>query len=142
MLVVPLRWRCGRAPSVIVRQRPRRFLFAGRRALAGRRRSRRRSSITRRFNHTYLDGYVSYKFGRDDPGFSLGVERPLFGGPWLFVGGEVHDVTTSDDLWRITAFEQTLVSLTFKNSFRDYYRRQGGQMFARPARREPQRVQR
>jgi len=83
----------------------------------------------RRFNHTYLDGHFSYKFGRDDPGFSAGAERPLFGGPWLFVGGEVHDVTTSDDLWRITSIEQSIVALTFKNSFRDYYRRQGGQIF-------------
>jgi outer membrane protein assembly factor BamA len=82
------------------------------------------------FNHAYLDGFVSYKFGRDDPGFSLGGERPLFGGPWLFVGGEVHDISASDDLWRITSFEQTAVSLTFKNSFRDYYRRQGGQVFS------------
>ena len=30
----------------------------------------------RNFNHTFLDGYVSYKFGRDDPGYSAGVERP------------------------------------------------------------------
>ena len=48
----------------------------------------------------------------------------------MFVGGEVHDVSASDDLWRITSFEQSVVSLTFKNSFRDYYRRQGGQVFA------------
>ena len=82
------------------------------------------------FNHTFIDGYVSYKFGRDDPGFSAGFERPIFRGPArLFLGGEAHDVTTSDDLWRITSFEQTLVSVGFKNSFRDYYRRKGGQVF-------------
>jgi outer membrane protein assembly factor BamA len=84
----------------------------------------------RNFNHTFIDGYASYKFGRDDPGYSAGVERPLFSGPVrLFLGGEIHDVTASDDWWRISTFEQTLVSLGFKNSFRDYYRRRGGQVF-------------
>ena len=82
------------------------------------------------FNHTFLDGYVSYKFGRDDPGYSAGVERPLFRGPArLFVGGEIHDVTASDDWWRISTFEQALVSVAFKNTFRDYYRRRGAQVF-------------
>lgn len=84
----------------------------------------------RRFNHTFIDGYASYKFGRDDPGYSAGVERPIFRGPAkLFLGGEIHDVTASDDWWRISTFEQTLASLGFKNTFRDYYRRRGGQVF-------------
>lgn len=84
----------------------------------------------RHFNHTFADGYVSYKFGRDDPGYSAGVERPVLRGPArLFLGGEIHDVTASDDWWRISTFEQALVSLTFKNTFRDYYRRRGAQVF-------------
>jgi outer membrane protein assembly factor BamA len=82
------------------------------------------------FNHTHLNGYVSYKFGRDDPGYSAGIERPIFGGPRLFLGGEIHDVTASDDLWRVSTLEQTLVAIGFKNSFRDYYRRRGRQLFA------------
>ena len=84
----------------------------------------------RRFNHTFVEGYVSYKFGRDDPGYSLGLERPLFRGPArLYVGGEIHDVTASDDWWRVSTLEQALVSVGFKNSFRDYYRRRGAQFF-------------
>jgi outer membrane protein assembly factor BamA len=81
------------------------------------------------FNHTFIAAYVSYKFGRDDPGYSIGVERPLFLGPRVYVGAELHDMTASDDLWRISAFEQALVSVGFKNSFRDYYRRKGAQVF-------------
>jgi Omp85 superfamily domain len=81
------------------------------------------------FNHTYLDGYVSYKFGHDQPGYSFGGERPIFHAPTLFLGAEVHDVTASDDLWRLTTLEQTFVSAGFKNTFRDYYRRRGGQVF-------------
>ena len=82
-----------------------------------------------RFNHTFIEGYASYKFGREEPGYSLGVERPFFGGPRVFLGVETHDVTTSDDLWRLSSFEQAMVSLAFKNSFRDYYRRRGNQVF-------------
>jgi hypothetical protein len=83
-----------------------------------------------RFNHAYINGYVSYKFGRDDPGYSFGAERPLFGSAArLFLGGEAHDMTASDDLWRISSLEQSLVAVGFKNSFRDYYRRHGAQVF-------------
>lgn len=82
-----------------------------------------------RFNHTFVEGYVSYKFGREQPGYSVGVERPFLGTPKLFAGAELHDVTASDDLWRLSAFEQTVASLGFKNTFRDYYRRRGAQVF-------------
>ena len=82
-----------------------------------------------RFNHTVLDAYVSYKFGREQAGFSVGGERPFFGGPRLFLGAEAHDLTVSDDLWRISTVEQSLASVAFKNTFRDYYRRRGAQIF-------------
>ena len=38
--------------------------------------------------------------------------------------------TASDDLWRISPIEQAVVAVTFKNSFRDYYRRRGLQVNA------------
>jgi outer membrane protein assembly factor BamA len=82
-----------------------------------------------RFNHTVIDASASYKFAREAAGYSLGAERPLFGGPRLFAGAEIHDLSASDDLWRVTAAEQTLAALLFKNTFRDYYRRHGGQVF-------------
>jgi hypothetical protein len=81
-------------------------------------------------NHTFINGAVSYKFGHDAAGYTLGLERPLFKGPRLFVGAEIHDMTASDDLWRISPLEQSLVALGFKNSFRDYYRRRGTQVFS------------
>jgi outer membrane protein assembly factor BamA len=82
-----------------------------------------------RFNHTFIDGYLSYKLGRGDAGYSLGAERPFFGAPKLFLGAELHDMTASDDLWRLTSVEQTIASVGFKNTFRDYYRRRGAQVF-------------
>jgi hypothetical protein len=81
------------------------------------------------FNHAFVDSYVAYKFGSDRPGYSAGGERPIFRSPKLFLGAEFHDISTSDDLWRLTGPEQTVASLGFKNSFRDYYRRRGVQIF-------------
>jgi hypothetical protein len=83
-----------------------------------------------RFRHTFASGYVSYKFGREDPGYAAGVEQVVLVKPALFVGASVHDLSASDDMWRLTATEQSLVSLTFKNTFRDYYRRRGTQVHA------------
>jgi len=128
VLVVPLRWRRGHT-SVRLGTADREDLYSPVDAFAP---SIGFSSTIfdhGKFNHTVIDGYVSYKFGREDPGYSFGAERPLFGGPRLFLGGEVHDVSASDDLWRLTTIEQTLVSVGFKNTFRDYYRRRGGQLF-------------
>jgi len=83
-----------------------------------------------RFNHTFVDGYVSYKFARDTPGYSFGLERPLFRAPKLYLGAEIHDLTASDDWWRLSTGEQSLVSFGFKDTYRDYYRRRGLQTFA------------
>src|SRR4029078_9428225 len=82
------------------------------------------------FNHTHLSAYASYKFASDRFGYSIGGERPIFNGPRLFLGAEAHDLTTSDDLWRVTPIEQSLAAGGVKNSFRDYYRRRGAQVFA------------
>ncbi|MGE5813687.1 MAG: BamA/TamA family outer membrane protein [Acidobacteriota bacterium] len=85
----------------------------------------------RRFAHTYLQGYVSYKFARDAVGYNLGLERPIVGGPdtpRLLATAELHDATGSDDFWRLSIAEQSLVSLAFKNSFRDYYDQRGYQL--------------
>ncbi len=87
----------------------------------------------RRFNHTYLQAYVSYKFSRDTAGYFVGLERPIVGGagtPRLLFNAGVYDTTASDDFWRLSIAEQSLVSLTFKNSFRDYYRERGYQIGA------------
>ena len=128
VLVIPLRWRHARV-SVDTGTDGREDLFSpvdGFSPALG-------ASVTifdhTKLNHTLIDGYASYKFGREDASYSLGFERPLFGAPKLFLGAEAHDVTASDDLWRLTSTEQTLVSIAFKNTFREYYRRRGAQLF-------------
>lgn len=85
---------------------------------------------TRRFNHTYVEGYGAYRFGSEKWGYSLGLERPIWHRPKLFVGAEVHDILASDDRWRLSVNEQSLVAMAFRNSFRDYYRRRGYQVNA------------
>lgn len=90
------------------------------------------------FNYTLVNGFASWKFGREQTGFSLGVERPLLSDTRLFLGTEAHDLTASDDFWRIGSGEQTLAALGVKRSFRDYYRRRGMQVFGgfRPSRKQ------
>ena len=89
----------------------------------------------KRFNHAYWAGHVTYKFGPERIGYSLGFEKPFFGDAILQVGASIHDLTASDDQWRLGDLEQSLVALTFRNTFRDYYRRKGYQLHAavRPA---------
>jgi len=82
------------------------------------------------FNHTYIEGYATYRFGSDRWGYSIGFERPLFQTPRLSVGAAVHDLLASDDRWRVSMDEQSLVAMGFRNSFRDYYRRRGYQLNA------------
>src|SRR4051812_14286981 len=75
-----------------------------------------------RFNHTFIAGHLSYKFASERAGYALGFERPLFGARKLYVGGELHDLTASDDQWQVSSFEASVAGLGGRRSFRDYYR--------------------
>ena len=88
-----------------------------------------------RFNHTYWAGYIARKFGPGRTGYSFGFERPFLADAVLQVGAGIHDLTATDDHWRLGDTEQSLVALAFRNTFRDYYRRKGYQIHAalRPA---------
>jgi hypothetical protein len=81
-----------------------------------------------KFNHTLLSGHVNYKTGAERAGYSFGIERPFFDEAILQVGASLHDLTATDDGWRLGDDEQSLVALAFRNTFRDYYRRKGYQL--------------
>lgn len=81
-----------------------------------------------RFNHAYVAGHLSYKIASERAGYALGFERPIFTAPRLFLGGEVHDLTASDDQWQIASTEASLAAIGPRRSFRDYYRRRGVQI--------------
>jgi surface antigen Omp85-like protein len=80
------------------------------------------------FNHAYVAGHLSYKMAAGRAGYALGFERPLFGGRKLYVGGELHDLTASDDQWQVSSLEASLAAVGPRRSFRDYYRRRGIQI--------------
>jgi Omp85 superfamily domain/Surface antigen variable number repeat len=85
------------------------------------------------FKETYIRGYVSYKFARESAGYSIGFERPILGrwdGPRLYVGAEAHEITATDDAWRLSTLEQSVVAFTFANTFRDYHESTGYQFHA------------
>jgi len=83
-----------------------------------------------RFNHAFVAGHLSYKTASDRAGYSLGFERPLFDVRKLYVGGELHDLTASDDQWQVSSIEASLAAIGPRRSFRDYYRRRGLQVNA------------
>ena len=83
-----------------------------------------------RYNHAFVAGHISYKTASERAGYALGFERPLFGATKLYVGGELHDLTASDDQWQVSSIEASLAAIGPRRSFRDYYRRRGVQINA------------
>jgi hypothetical protein len=82
------------------------------------------------FNHTFIAGHVSYKFASERAGYSLGLERPLFGRTKVIVGAELYDLTATDDRWQVSSLEESVAAIAIRSSFRDYYRRRGAQVNA------------
>src|SRR5262249_59023245 len=83
-----------------------------------------------RFNHALIAGHLSYKMAAKRAGYALGFERPIFGQPKLYLGGELRDLTTTDDHWQVGSNEASEAAIFVRRSFRDYYRRRGGQVSA------------
>jgi hypothetical protein len=82
------------------------------------------------FNHSYIAGHISYKVASERAGYAFGFERPFFKSRKLYVGGELHDLTTSDDQWQVSSLEASLAAVGPRKSYRDYYRRRGVQIGA------------
>jgi hypothetical protein len=82
------------------------------------------------FNHAYVLGHLSVKAAAHRVGYALGFERPVFRTTKLYLGGEVHDLTATDDRWQVSSAEASLAAIAPRKSFRDYYRRRGLQVNA------------
>jgi hypothetical protein len=80
------------------------------------------------FNHTYIAGHGSLRTATSRFGYALGFERPFFAAQRLYIGGEVHDMTATDDTWQVSSLEASLAAIGARRSFRDYYRRRGVQI--------------
>jgi len=83
-----------------------------------------------RFNHAFIAGHLSVKGASREVGYALGFERPFFVLPQVYLGAEVFDLTASDDQWQISSSEAGLAAVGPRRSYRDYYRRRGGQFSA------------
>ena len=84
----------------------------------------------RDFNHAYVLGHLSVRTATSRLGYALGFERPLFHTRKLYFGGELHDLTATDDRWQVSSTESSLAAIGPRKSFRDYYRRRGVQVNA------------
>ena len=71
---------------------------------------------------------MSVKAASRNVGYALGFERPFFVAPQLYLGAEIFDLTATDDQWQISSSEAGLAAVGPRRSFRDYYRRRGGQI--------------
>lgn len=80
------------------------------------------------FNHAYVAGHLSYTTASHRAGYALGFERPFLPSHKVYVGAELHDLTTSDDQWQLSSLEASLAAVGPRRSFRDYYRRRGVQI--------------
>ena len=76
-------------------------------------------------------GEVGYSLGQRQYSYRAGVEGFSFyklansNGNLVSVGGELHDLTYSQDGWLITEEENSLDAAMFRRDYRDYYRRSG-----------------
>ena len=80
------------------------------------------------FNHSFVAGHLSTKLASEKVGYALGFERPFFRVRKLYLGGEIHDLTATDDQWQLTGTEASLAAIGPRRSYRDYYRRRGIQI--------------
>jgi outer membrane protein assembly factor BamA len=82
------------------------------------------------FNHAYVAAHVSIGTATGNAGYAIGFERPLFRPVRVFVGGELYDLTATDDRWQMSGTQASLAAITVRDSVRDYYRRRGVQLHA------------
>lgn len=72
-----------------------------------------------------LYGSVGYGFESKGWRFQLGLERSFFDEFRFLLGGEIHDLTDTEDHWIIPTDENSLAAFLFHEDFQDYFRRTG-----------------
>ncbi|NKB72543.1 MAG: BamA/TamA family outer membrane protein [Candidatus Latescibacteria bacterium] len=80
-------------------------------------------------------GHLGYSFGASHWQYQVGTEVFTFHGPSQWgrnlssIGGELHDVTASQDGWLLSAEENSLYAGLFRRDFFDYYRSRGWSLY-------------
>lgn len=70
-------------------------------------------------------GKIGYSFVRDHIQYRVGLERWIGRDFRFALGGQVHDLTDTQDRWIISDTENGLAAALIREDFRDYYRRKG-----------------
>lgn len=74
-------------------------------------------------------GSIGYSFGRKDWLYTLGIERAFGPKQNALFGVNYARVTDSDDNWRVGSVENSLYSFFSVFDYKDYYDRQGAQIY-------------
>ena len=82
------------------------------------------------FNHLNAYALGAYGFSSDTLHFALGARKPVGSHRLLTLGYELHDLTDSDDFFRIAGVERWPGLPVFFEAFEDYYRRRGHEAYA------------
>jgi len=81
------------------------------------------------YNNTNVYASGTYGFASHDPRYVLGIRRPFGSGRRLTLGYEFHDLSDSDDIYRLLGFEQAPSTIIATFTTRDYYRRKGHEAY-------------
>jgi outer membrane protein assembly factor BamA len=83
-----------------------------------------------RRKHFAVLGKIGYAFVRDHIQYRIGLERWVGHDLRFAIGGQVHDLTDTEDRWIISDTENSLAAALIRQDFRDYYRRRGFGLYA------------
>jgi hypothetical protein len=81
------------------------------------------------FNHLHAYGRVGYGFASKDARFVVGALRPFGKDRLVTLGYEFHDLADSDDVFRLTGFEEAPAWIIPSEQVKDYYRRRGHEAY-------------
>ncbi|MBO6524319.1 MAG: hypothetical protein JJ971_10870 [Balneolaceae bacterium] len=82
------------------------------------------------FTHIYgfeVQALGGYSFGQDEWQYQLGIEKPI--GRKLRVGGDIHSITNTEDVWRSGLSENSISSVVAGYDFHDYFKAEGFSLY-------------
>lgn len=81
-------------------------------------------------HHFAMLGKGGYSFASKRWQYQLGLERWTSGDFRFSIGGNIYDMTDTQDRWLICDNENSLAAFFIKEDFRDYYNREGFSLYA------------
>jgi len=84
----------------------------------------------RAYNHTVAYGVPAYGWSSHDWRYAVGVSRPFGPGGPVTLGYEYHDMTDSDDLFRLVGVDEARGASVSTEIGREFFKRQGHEAYA------------